>query len=174
MGEMLSKKKQEEIAFNRRYSRFKVQIFFKTRSPITHYGQERFHCTVAQIRFGHIKQVVFERDRGLKDCIDRISLCERLYGKYQTALVYDRRRDTKMRDGTVQMGSEIRKYVCGVLTESEDVIFTENDKRIVTDVVIKEGIFSLVPQDNNVKNIDFKKEVTNNLNKNPQHATSAI
>ncbi len=166
---MSKQKKQEEFAFNRMYSRFKLQLFFNQRQPITHYGQERYHCTVAQIDFGHINQVTLERQKGFDDCIARIELCTRLYGPYQTALIYDRRKDTRLPDGTLEIGKEIRKYVCGNLVEWEDIILSDNEKVIVTNVIhsTKNGkkIWTLKPIDIiPLSNIDFKTEINNALN----------
>lgn len=153
-------KNEEEWAFNRRYSRFKVHIFFGgRRSPVTHHGNER-NCTVAQIRFGHVTKVVLNREQGLKDCIDRIALCEKLYGPYQTAIIYDNRKTTTLEDGTVQKGREVMKYVCGQLVESEDPVLRESEKKVYAEVkhCIKNGIkgFELQP----IEPIDFKKEVS--------------
>ena len=164
---MTNRKQDEEIAFNKRYSRFKLQMFFPRRAPITHWGQERYGCTVAQIKYGHIKQLVLNREKGLQDCLDRIALCEKLYGSYQTALVYDRRRDTRLPDGTLQTGKEILKYTTGgILVESDTNIFANTkEKRILVNVVNRSnGNISLVPvEDLSVDAIDFKHEVANSL-----------
>lgn len=165
---MSFKKKADEIAFNRKYSRFKLQIFFTKRGAITHYGQERYGCTVAQIRFGHIKQVVLDRERGLQDCIDRIELCVKLYGPYQAALIYDRRKDTRMPDGTVQVGKEIRKYVNGELVEYDEIVLTMKERRIITTVIhddVKGWSLKPIEDISPQENIDFKTEVAKALNK---------
>ena len=124
--------KAAEISFNKRYSRFKVMVFFPNRPPITHYGTERIQCTVAQIVAGHIKQFVIHRDHGLKDCIARIDLCEKLYGRYTTAVIYDNKYKTSMPDGSLQKGREIIKYVCGKKIEfvEEEKIFSEHPRKI--------------------------------------------
>lgn len=159
-------KKAEEIAFNRKYSRFKIQIFFNKRMSITHYGQERYDCTVAQIRFGHIKQVVLDRARGLQDCIDRIAVCENLYGPYQVALIYDRRKDTRMPDGSLQKGKEIQKYIMGKLVEWEEIVLTGKEKKILTNVIHKNGVWTLVPVEDVLNDhVDFKQDIENALTK---------
>lgn len=163
---MPNRKKADEIAFNRLYSRFKLQIYFTRRTAITHYGQERYGCTVAQIKFGHKKQVVLDREKGLQDCIDRIALCEKLYGPYQVALIFDRRNDLRRPDGTIEIGKEIRKYENGELVEWEEIILTPGEKKINTNVVITNGVWSLKPIEeiSPPENIDFKKEVSKALN----------
>ncbi len=160
---MSNRKKQEEIAFNRIYSRFKLQIFFTRRMAITHYGQERYHCTVAQINYKHVQQVILNRQRGLEDCIARLQLCTELYGPYQTALIYDRRRDTRMPDGKLQIGKEIRKYVGGQLVEWDEIVLPEYEKNIVCDVVHKNDKWVLRPINLPPSPIDFKTEITNAL-----------
>ncbi len=168
---MSNAKKEEEWAFNRKYSRFKLQVYFNKRMGITHYGQERYHCTVAQIRFGYVKQVVLNRERGLQDCIERLALCVQLYGPYQTALIYDRRRKTYSTDGKVLSDHITRKYLAGRLVEWEETPFaSEAEKEIVTVAkhYEKDGykVFDLVPITPVVTpNIDFKKEVQNAINK---------
>jgi len=163
---MAHKQKADEIAFNRLYSRFKLKIFFNERKAITHYGQERYGCTVAQIRFGYINQVILDRERGLNDCIERITLCEKLYGPYQTALIYDRRKDMRLPDGTRQIGKEIRKYVMGNLVEWDEVVLCPTEKRIITTVIRENGSWRLKPIINPLPPdyIDFKKEVKKALN----------
>lgn len=153
-------KKQEELAFNKRFSRFKLQIFFKRRPAITHYGNERIKCSIDQIKFGHVKTVRLNREQGLQDCINRIAICQNLYGAYQTAVIYDRKKSLTLPDGTVQQGREVIKYVCGQLVESEDVFISESEKNVYTEVVYstKNGtkVFDLRPID---QPIDFKREV---------------
>jgi hypothetical protein len=172
------RKKAEEIAFNRRYSRFKVQIYFKNRQPITHYGQERYGCTVAQIRFKHVTRIVLDREKGLQDCEDRILLCDKIYNGYTVALIYDRKKETRLPDGTLQTGREIRKYIAGQLAESEEIIFPKNELRITVDVVHKNNngveTWDLVPTESTraIENINFKTEVENALNKKPTPDTN--
>ena len=153
--------KTAEINFNKRYSRFKVQIFFPSRMPITHYGMERNQCTVAQILAGHIKRFIIHRDQGLKDCINRIALCEKLYGRYTTAIIYDNKYKTIMPDGTEQKGREIIKYVAGKKVEfqTEDKIFKDHVAKINVAVEKSENgkiniVPVIVPEE-----IDFKKEI---------------
>jgi hypothetical protein len=157
-------KKQQELAFNKQYSRFKLQIFYKRRSTITHYGNERVNCTFDQIRFGHIKKLMLNRELGLQDCIARIAICEKLYGKYTTAIIYDRRKKTVLEDGTEQKGREIIKYISGQLVESENPFCSESEKKIYTEVVHfsekGESVFRLEPCD---PPVDFKKEVAKAL-----------
>ncbi len=158
-------KKADEIAFNRKYSRFKLHMFFTRRMNITHYGQERYHCTVMQIRFGYVKQVILDREKGLQDCIDRIAILEKLYGQYQTALIFDRRRDTRLTNGQLEIGKEIRKYIMGQLVEFEDFVLPDNEKKIVTAVIHKNNQWTLKPlADPLAENIDFKTQVTNAIN----------
>ncbi len=161
---MNTKKQQEELAFNKRYSRFKLHAYFQNRNPLTHYGQERYNSTVAQLRFGHVKQIVLDRERGLKDCIDRIELWHKLY-TVSTALIYDRRRSTIGPDKTEIFGKEIHKYLGTQLIEWEPNPLTENDKRILCDVCIKNNkisIIPIIPPDQ--LTIDFKTEIANALN----------
>lgn len=165
---MSQRKRNEEFAFNRKYSRFKVQIYFKNRDSITHYGQERYGCTVAQIKFSRVNRVVLDRVKGLQDCVDRITLCEQLYGAYTTALIYDLRKKTKMDDGSSQDGLVVMKFVDGKLVEQLDSdILLQHECRIITDVVHREGVFTLVPAQSYeaIGSIDFKKELQNALNK---------
>lgn len=162
---MSNYKKAEEIAFNRKYSRFKLHMFFTRRMNITHYGQERYHCTVMQIRFGYVKQVILDREKGLQDCINRIAILEKLYGQYQTALIFDRRRDTRLPNGQLELGREIRKYIMGQLVEYENFVLPENEKKIVTTVIHKNTQWTLKPlSDPGAEKIDFKTEVANAFN----------
>ena len=142
---MSTAKKAEELAFNRRYSRFKLQIFFARRSAITHYGQERYGCTVAQIKFKRVTTFWLDREKGLQDCLDRIALCDRLYNGYQTALIYDRLKILTKADGTRERGREVMKFVMGNLVESDESFFaTDAEKRIR---------YQVVYGDNNIWNI---------------------
>jgi len=158
-------KKAEELAFNKRYSRFKVQIYFPRRMAITHYGQERYGCTVAQINWKHVKQVTLDRERGLQDCLDRIALCEKRHGPYQVALIFDRNKILTKPDGTRERGREIMKYAIGVLVESDPVIFsTPKEKRVLCTVKHTGTGWDLIPvEDPVLPSIDFKKEIAASL-----------
>jgi hypothetical protein len=167
---MSNSKKEEELAFNRKYSRFKLQVYFNKRMGITHFGQERYHCTVAQIRFGHVKEVILNREKGLQDCIERLQLCENLYGPYQTALIYDRRKKTVLPDGKVIKDRIIRKYLKGQLVEWEEDPFADGSEKLIITTVkhtTKDNIkfFHLEPVTPILPTIDFKTEIANALNK---------
>ncbi|MBC7509360.1 MAG: hypothetical protein H7320_11540 [Ferruginibacter sp.] len=153
--------KTAEINFNKVYSRFKLQVFFRNRSPITHYGSERINCTVSQISAGHIKEFVIHRDHGLKDCVNRIAICEKLYGPYTTAVIYDNKYKTKLSDGTELKGREIIKYVAGnrVEFETEEKIFAEYPAKITVQACKNEkGKTTILPV-KKLEEIDFKSEI---------------
>ena len=161
---MSPQQRAAEIAFNKRYSRFKLQVFFKHRNPITHYGNERKNCSVSQIIYGHIKKFYVYRDAGLQDCVDRISLVTKLYGDYTTAIIYDNKLKTTLPDGTTQKGREIIKYVAGKRVEyvEDEKIFSISPKQIeVKSVKNAEGKIDIVPVI--PINIDFGKLVSQRL-----------
>ncbi|HMO32335.1 MAG TPA: hypothetical protein PKE07_05000 [Lacibacter sp.] len=118
MAKTRSRQEAQEQAFNRRYSRFKIVFYFKDGNRFTHYGHERVNCTVEQINFGHVKTIVLDRAKGLSDCLVRL---EWFAGKYQTAMLFDRRGKTFLPDGTEQKGVCVRKFIKGVLVESSDL-----------------------------------------------------
>ncbi len=155
---MSPQQKALEISFNKRYSRFKVQIFFKNRLPITHHGIERKQCTVSQIIFGHIDELVLHRDEGLKNCIDRIELCKKLYGPFTTAIIFDNNYKTILPDGTALRGREVIKYVGE--NKVEDTTPEEIFKIFPAKVKVK--VVSAAPGD--IKIIPFEK-----LGKNEAH-----
>lgn len=164
-------KKADENRFNEKYSRFKLHIIYKNRRPITHYGQERYGSSYLQLLHGHIKQIILDREKGFKDCIERIAICQKLYNDYQVALIYDRRKDIRLPDGSLQKGKEVCKYIGGKLVEWEEVILTESEKRILCDVHVKfdgkNRVLSITPVEviPPAETIDFKTEVGNAINK---------
>lgn len=171
---MTNEKKLEEIAFNKRYSRFKVQIYFKNRPAITHYGQERYGCSVAQIKFKHVTKFALDKAKGLQDCEDRILLCSKLYNGYTTATIYDRLKKTVLPDGSIQKGREVRKYVAGELVEAEENIF--NGPTVIFCDVLHKNIngassWELIPTESTktLADINFKTEVQNALTKPKQN-----
>jgi hypothetical protein len=163
---MSPQQKKAEIAFNRRYSRFKLQVFFRSRAPITHYGCERINCSVAQINFGHIKKFTIHRDFGLQDCINRIKVVEKLYGAYTTAIIYDNKLKTTMPDGSMQKGREIMKYVNGVKVEFTDwnKIFAISPEKILVEAVQENGIINIFPfKTEDTNDLSLKKNLTKDL-----------
>ncbi len=116
---------QQEAAFNARYSRFKIVFFFKDGNKFTHYGNERINCTIQQINFRHITTVVLDAQLGLNDCMVRLDWFS---GKYNTAMIYDRKGTTTLPDGTKLTGTCVRKYVNGILVE-EATICLKDAKR---------------------------------------------
>ncbi len=165
---MSNAKQREECAFNSRFSRFKIHAFYKNRKPVTHHGQERYHCTVSQINHGHIKQVILNRQKGFDDCLARIDIFFKYYGKPETLMMYDKRRQTIMPDGKILDGKEIRKYIGNNLVEWEEIIIPEEEKIIIADVVSKGNSWVLKQlKQPPPPNIDFKTEVQNAINKPP-------
>lgn len=149
---MSPQQKAIEFAFNKRYSRFKLQVFFKNRPPVTHYGSERMHCTVSQILFGHVKEFTIHRDEGLKDCVKRIDVLVKLYGEYTAAIIYDNKLKTTLPDGSLQKGREIIKYVGGKCVEflDEEQIFSISPKKIkVKTVKDDNGKYKILPVEEN-------------------------
>lgn len=117
------KSTQQEQAFNRKYSRFKIVFFFKDKGKLTHYGHERSNCTVEQINFKHVHTIMLDRKKGFADCLTRL---EWFAGKYVTAMIFDRKGSTTLPDGTVQKGCCVRKFVNGDLAESQEIDFTDS------------------------------------------------
>ena len=159
----------EELAFNRRFWRFKVVAYFfpqQKYKQLSHFSVVK-NCSVKQIQFGHVKQVVFNSEAALAECIDRIDLFNKKYGRVQRAFIYDRSLQKKMPDGTIQEGKAIIKFENDVLTYMEPVKFNVTDRNIVREVVHREDAngnktFTLHAA---AAEIDFKKEISQNLYK---------
>ncbi|MFC4261952.1 hypothetical protein ACFOWM_03615 [Ferruginibacter yonginensis] len=130
MAQQMTPAKAEEIRFCKRYSRFKVQIYFKNRAAITHYGKELANCTISQLRYGHIQVGVLNRQKGFQDCIDRIGICEKLYGKIQSAIIYDMKQQMVTEAGETLQGKIVAKYSGGAFDQLDSIVFSEEQKAI--------------------------------------------
>jgi hypothetical protein len=127
---------------------------------------------VAQIDWKRVTRFVLDREKGLQDCEDRILLCEKIYNGYDVALIYDKYLNTHLPDGTIQKGRVIRKYMNGVLVESEENIFSKYLKQITVDVAYNSTGWKLVPTESTkpLAEINFKTEVENALSKKSKPA----
>jgi hypothetical protein len=140
-----------EKSFRVAYSRFKVIIFHKNGKKITHYGNEK-KCTEKQIANGYANEFILDRKQGLQDCMDRISLCVKLYGKFSTAIIYDR----------LQSWSEVIKIVGdNVVVDKQEGLWNISPAKITAIVLIdqKNKKYKIIPKP------DFKAELEKAINK---------
>ena len=167
-ADFLFETRSEERAFNKRYSRFKVVFYFKNGpmrgKPVTYYGKEKFGISVLQINHGHYKQIVLDRAAGLRHCYDLIA---HYAGKYQTAIIFDRKKNTTKDGGITEIGREVAKYVNDALAEEESCIIAPGEERIICNVLHnnKQWILQKAQQLPDPATIDFKTEIHNALYK---------
>ncbi|MBC7509800.1 MAG: hypothetical protein H7320_13790 [Ferruginibacter sp.] len=136
------------IQLRKANSRYKLWISFKNKSSIALYGAET-NATYNQMFFGKVTEVVLDRLLGFENCK---LMAEKFYaGKFITAIIYDTIAD-----------KPVRKYVSDVVEDLESVNLSEHERYSRYTVKVTNNDVVLVPVPTE---IDFKKEIENNLYK---------
>lgn len=126
--------KSPDYAFRRRYSQFKVWVSLKSNINKTFYAKD-CRSTLMQIKCGHVKQVVFDQQMGLNDCL---AIEKYFSGKYITLQIYRR-----LPDGNwPEQDDYYMKFINGNLVEQSATPLSPN---IYCEVQWQDVSFKLVP-----------------------------